>query len=75
MQKHTCNNGAGPHFGKLTAGCVRCDELAAGAPRRTLAWVERKKKTRADYQAFVKALRAHNCKQSGCMPVCTFGDW
>ena len=34
VTKHTCNDGDGPHFGKKTAGCPRCDELMAGvAPR------------------------------------------
>ena len=32
--KHTCN---GPTFGRLTPGCPRCDELAAGAAPHTLA--------------------------------------
>lgn len=75
MNKHTCNQGRGPMFGKLTMGCIRCDELAAGAPRRTLAWVERKNKRDADYRAFVASLKAHDCKRARCMPICTFGDW
>lgn len=33
--KHTCG---GPVFGKRTAGCPRCDELAAGAPVREQPW-------------------------------------
>ena len=32
--RHTCNNGDGPHFGRRTAGCPRCDELTAGAAPR-----------------------------------------
>lgn len=34
MTQHTCNNGGRPVFGRLTAGCPRCDELKAGAPTR-----------------------------------------
>ncbi len=29
--KHTCNDGAGPVFGRKTCGCPRCDELLSGA--------------------------------------------
>ena len=34
--QHTCNEGAGPYFGRLSDdGCPRCEELKAGAePRR-----------------------------------------
>lgn len=32
---HTCNNGLGPDFGRLTQGCPRCEELRAGAPARS----------------------------------------
>lgn len=32
---HTCNDGCGPDFGRLTQGCPRCDELRAGAPTRS----------------------------------------
>ena len=32
--RHTCNDGDGPHFGRRTAGCPRCDELTAGAAPR-----------------------------------------
>lgn len=32
---HTCNDGQGPHFGKKTPGCPRCDELSTGAAPRS----------------------------------------
>lgn len=63
--KHTCG---GVKFGrKKTPGCPRCDELIAGAPpvKRPLS---------QDAQR-VAEIRAHDCKKSGCGPVCTFGDY
>lgn len=30
--RHTCNNGRGPYFGRLTTGCPRCTELTAPDP-------------------------------------------
>ena len=32
---HTCNDGEGPDFDRLTQGCSRCDELRTGAPARS----------------------------------------
>ena len=31
---HSCNDGDGPSWGRLTEGCQRCDELQAGSPPR-----------------------------------------
>ena len=68
--KHSCNNGAGPHFGRRTAGCDRCDELAAGA--KPVVWNNRKAQ---EYEQFKIRLREHDCKKSGCGPVCVSFDW
>ncbi len=62
--RHTCG---GPAFGRRTAGCPRCDELAAGAA--PVRWAtSRRADTLAD-------LRKHDCRASRCASVCTFGDW
>jgi len=66
--KHTCG---GPVFGKLTAGCARCDELKAGAA--PVQWQDAR---RAQQQAReLSWIRSHDCKASRCSVVCTFGDW
>lgn len=66
--KHTCG---GPIFGRKTIGCARCDELLAGA-----APVQWSGARRAQQEArHLAEIRAHDCKKSGCMVVCTFGDW
>jgi hypothetical protein len=66
VTKHTCG---GPKFGRLTAGCPRCDELKAGAA--PVQW--RSVQAQADAQRLAE-IRAHDCRLSGCGPVCTFGD-
>ena len=68
--KHTCNNGNGPAFGRKTAGCPRCDELLAGA--EPVRWAT--SRAQIDRQRIAE-IRTHDCKRSGCGPVCTFGDW
>ena len=69
--KHTCG---GPSFGRLTAGCPRCDELAGGA--QPVRWRESRKQEDARRSA---EIRAHFTGQrhlsGGCGPVCTFADW
>ena len=68
--KHTCG---GPVFGrKAPAGeCQRCDELSAGKP--AVEWSGARK---ARLQcAAIAAIRAHDCAASGCMSICTFGEW
>ena len=58
-------------FSRYDATCPRCQELAAGmAPRE--GWGDRK---RQDYERFLRDLKAHDCKKSGCGPVCTAFDW
>ena len=66
--RHTCG---GPSFGRLTAGCPRCEELAQGAAPRSWNGAARKEQERQ----FSADLRAHRCADSRCGPVCTFGDW
>lgn len=71
--KHTCNDGAGPSFGRLAprTECKRCDELRFGAPART--WAKSNDAMRCE------AVRAHFASarhtSGGCGPVCTFGEW
>jgi hypothetical protein len=66
--KHTCNDGYGPNFGRLTANCPRCEELKSGAaPRKwNTAFVD---------TTFKERLRNHNCESSNCGPICTAFDW
>lgn len=61
--KHTCG---GPAFGRLTAGCPRCDQLANGAA--PVQWAKRD-------DSLSRAIMKHCCIQSKCSFVCTFGDW
>lgn len=70
---HACG---GPSFGRLTPGCPRCDELAAGAPARS--WnVSRTRRTAGRDRA--ADLAAHfsgeKHRSGGCGPVCTYGEW
>jgi hypothetical protein len=66
--KHTCG---GVVFGKKTAGCPRCDELIAGA--KPVKWSNHDAKEREE--AFLRALRSHNCKSHGCLPICVAFDY
>jgi len=62
---HTCG---GPVFGRLAEhGCGRCDELRDGAAPRQ-GWNRRSR-----YDGVATA--AHNCSESNCAIVCTFGDF
>ena len=62
-------------FKNYDKDCPRCQELAQGAKPRE-SWHKRyfdnKKK---EEERFANALKNHDCKVSGCMPICTFGDW
>jgi hypothetical protein len=69
--KHTCNNGRGPHFGRRTPGCPRCDELAAGA--EPVRWAG-SRNARLDAQRAAD-IRNHDCRRSNCAVICTYGDW
>lgn len=67
MTKH--NGQCSMAFGRYSpeGECPRCDELRAGAPPRK--WRESHDARR------VREIRAHDCVESKCGPVCTFGDW
>lgn len=72
--RHTCNDGRGPYFGRRTAGCPRCDELAAGAA--PVRWAPSR---RDDDERRAAEIRSHFASErhrsGGCGVVCTFGDW
>lgn len=57
-------------FGRKDPTCPRCQELTNGAKPRD-SWHQK----RQDNNRRVMEIRNHNCRQSGCGPVCTFGDW
>lgn len=57
-------------FGRKEDGCPRCTELRLGMPARQ--WSN----YRADSEAQrIREIRSHDCKRSGCGPVCTAFDW
>jgi hypothetical protein len=62
-------------FGRKDPTCERCRELLAGAGSRD-GWQRRyfseKKRTEENRLA---AIRTHDCKVSGCGPVCVAFDW
>jgi len=58
-------------FGKLVDDCPRCDELRDGASVRK-GWGHRKQEAE---RLQLQAIRNHDCKKAGCLPICTFGDW
>lgn len=51
--------------------CPRCLELAAGAAPRAGYGTGRK----VEEARRLVSIKAHNCKQAGCGPVCTAFDW
>jgi hypothetical protein len=58
-------------FGRKVDGCPRCEELKNGA--EPVKWDgTRRSEIEAEQ---IRAIRAHDCKKSGCGPVCTFGEW
>lgn len=66
--KHTCG---GPHFGRKTAGCPRCDELLAGAAPIVQAWRKPLYDTSVENRRHFEGTRHLS---GGCGPVCTWGD-
>lgn len=58
-------------FARLDPICPRCRELAAGAAPRA-GWNNAAKRFN---EQFRRDLAAHDCKKSGCGPVCTAFDW
>lgn len=61
-------------FGRPTkeiGACPRCDELRAGAaPRKGWGASKRDNDRRRSAEIY-----SHNCTESKCGPVCTFGEW
>lgn len=77
---HTCNDGAGPYFGRMTPGCPRCDELIAGAePVRWSGSRSRYDWNRFDDLRRVAEINDHfkseRHRSGTCGVVCTFGEW
>jgi len=67
LHADTCNMA----FGRKDPTCPRCQELTAGdAPRK--GWGMTRKQMDA---IRAQEIRNHDCKKSGCMIVCTYGDW
>ena len=58
-------------FGRKVDGCPRCTELRLGMPARK-GWGSAYRDGQAQR---IADIRAHDCKRSGCMSVCTFGDY
>lgn len=57
-------------FGRKDPSCARCMELKLGAAPRS--WGP----SRAQRDArLCEEIRRHDCKKSGCGPVCAFGEW
>lgn len=62
-------------FGRKDAQCPRCVEMINGSTARTGWQKTYYAEKKASSEMFIRALAAHNCEKSGCMVVCTFGDW
>jgi hypothetical protein len=70
---HTCEPSERA-FGRRAPGCLRCDELKAGAPARA-GWQQPYFARKAREEAQRRNARPHNCRESNCGPICTYGDW
>ena len=68
--KHTCG---GPVFGKRTAGCPRCDELANGAAPAAHGYFGTARHAMHQMNKRIDAM-PHICTES-CGEVCTWGQW
>ena len=64
---HTCG---GPKFGRLTKGCPSCEEILNGY-REPVKW---RIGDRLEAER-IRAIRTHDCRKSGCGPVCTAFDY
>jgi hypothetical protein len=74
--KHTCNGGEGPHFGRKTPGCPRCEELLSGAAPVAQAWRGQRQRAEEQERAAVAAhFAGERHRSGGCGPVCTYGEW
>lgn len=58
-------------FSNYDLRCPRCQELACGKPARA-GWSDLRRRNEANR---VRWIREHDCRQAGCGPICTFGDW
>ena len=55
--------------------CPRCVELSNGAKARD-GWQKKYYENKKRNDAIeLNAIKNHNCHESNCGPVCTFGDW
>jgi hypothetical protein len=62
-------------FGRKDPSCPRCQELISGMKPRD-GWQKSYFESKARNEAIqLAAIRAHDCKKAGCLPVCTFGDY
>lgn len=58
-------------FGRKVDGCPRCEELKNGA--KPIQWAGSLRKIQE--AKTLMEIRNHDCKKSGCGPVCTAFDW
>jgi len=55
--------------------CPRCIELMNGAKARKGWQADYFKRKKENEIRQSKEIKNHDCKKSGCMSICTFGDW
>ncbi len=58
-------------FARYDIHCPRCRELMEGMGARK-GWNDTKRRMEAEQ---IRAIREHDCRKSGCGPVCTAFDW
>lgn len=58
-------------FKNYDLNCLRCLELKNGSKPRE-GWGDFRKRQDA---IRIASIKAHNCNERSCGPVCTFGDW
>lgn len=72
---NTTKHNHGSNFGRIVAGCPRCEELKNGAPA-VAGWGTYKKAEEAQRRADVKAhFASAGHKNGGCGLQCTYGEW
>ena len=62
-------------FSNYDMTCPRCIELAAGATPREGWQKDYYGRKKQEEERRIRAIREHDCKKSGCGPVCTAFDW
>jgi len=75
---HTCNGDvlSGLPFGrKNPEDCARCWDMVTNGAAPRADHVSRRRNRAAEAAELSAAIRAHDCKQSGCSIVCTAFDW